>query len=101
MNKRHTFQAYLDEKLKNPKFRKDFEKGWRNLDLGYRLFLAREKAGMTQKELAKQIGTKQSNISRMEQGEYNFTVEMLDRIAQAFNSKLKIEFIPASSKKAA
>ena len=100
MNK-HTFQAYLEKELKNPRFRKAYEKERYNLGIGYEIFLAREKAGMTQKELAKRIGTRQSNISRMEQGEYNFTVEMLDRIAQAFNSKLKIEFIPASSKKAA
>ncbi len=96
-----TFQSYLNEKLKNPAFRKGYEKEKRKLDVGYQVFLAREKAGMTQAELARRIGTKQSNISRLEFGNYNFTVEMLSKIAQALKADLKIEIKPATVKKAA
>ena len=44
-------------------------------------------------ELARKIGTSQSNIARMERGEQNFTTETLQRIASAFKKELKIEFV--------
>ena len=100
MNK-YSFQEYLKKGLKKPNFKKGFEEEKHKLGLGYRIFLAREQAGMSQGELAKKIGTRQSNISRLEQGNQNFTVEMLEKIAHALNFQLKIEFIPFDLKKAA
>ena len=57
------------------------------------LKLARTKAKMSQLELAKKIGTKQSNIARMESGQQNFTTDTLQKIASAFNRDLKIDFV--------
>lgn len=48
---------------------------------------------MSQKELAKKIGTTQSNIARMETGQQNFTTNTLNKIASAFNLDLKINFV--------
>ncbi len=100
MNK-HSFQEYLKKELRDPKFKKGYEEEKQKLNLGYQIFLAREKAGMTQGELARKIGTRQSNISRLEQGNYNFTVEMLEKIAYALNFKIRIEFVPGKLRKAA
>lgn len=100
MNK-HSFDAYLNKKLKDPEYRRGYEEEKRKLFLGYEIFLARERAGMTQGELAKRIGTRQSNISRLETGNYNFTIEMLEKIAAALKFKLQIKFIPSNMKKAA
>ncbi len=47
---------------------------------------------LTQKELADKIGTKQSAISRLENDDYNFSVEFLDKIAKALDKKLEIRF---------
>jgi len=47
---------------------------------------------MSQVELARRIGTKQSNIARLEMGQQNFTTETLQKIAFVFNRDLKIEF---------
>ncbi|HRK61389.1 MAG TPA: helix-turn-helix transcriptional regulator [Candidatus Omnitrophota bacterium] len=99
--KKHSYDEYLKEQLKDPKFKKGYEKGVRNLQLGYQVFLAREAAGMTQMQLAAAIGTRQANISRMEMGDYNFTVEMLQRIARALRADLHIELSPPSDSKAA
>lgn len=96
-----SFQEYLDEKLKDPEFRRGFQRERLKLHLGYRIFLARKKLGMTQGQLARKIGTRQSNISRLEQGNYNFTVEMLEKIASALNLKLEITFSTKHLKKAA
>lgn len=98
---RYTFNEYLKKEIKNPRFKKGFEDEKQKLNLGYQIFLARESAGMTQGELARKIGTTQSNISRLEQGNYNFTVDMLERIASALRVRLRIEFIPSEFDKAA
>lgn len=99
--KKHSYDEYLKEKLKEPKFKKGYQEAVRNLRLGYQVFLARESAGMTQMQLAAAIGTRQANISRMEMGDYNFTVEMLRRIAAALRADLHIELSPSSDSKAA
>ena len=51
-----------------------------------------KKFKMSQGQLAKKIGTTQSNVARMEAGNQNFTVSMLTRIAEAFGKDLKVSF---------
>lgn len=46
--------------------------------------------GLTQAELAKKIGTKQSAISRLESGSYNPSVTFLEKVAKALNLNLVI-----------
>lgn len=46
--------------------------------------------GMTQEELARKMGTKQSAISRLESGTYNPTISFLADVAHALDSELKI-----------
>lgn len=50
----------------------------------------RLKKGLTQAALAKKIGTKQSAISRLEQGTYNPSYEFLRKVSQALGAKLVI-----------
>ena len=49
--------------------------------------------GLSQKELAEKIGTKQSAISRLENGDYNPSVELLSKIAKALDKELVIKFM--------
>jgi len=46
--------------------------------------------GLSQKELAQKIGTKQSAISRFESGTYNPTLSFLQKIVEVLDTKLKI-----------
>lgn len=46
--------------------------------------------GLTQKELAQKIGTKQTAISRLESGAYNPTVSTLRKVANALDAKIEI-----------
>lgn len=48
--------------------------------------------GLTQKELAEKIGTKQSAISRLENGSYNPSLEFLTRVAHALGKEVHISF---------
>ena len=87
------FQEHLKEQLKNPEFKKYYDEYGKQLEIAYQILQLRKKKKMSQEELAKKIGTKQSNIARMETGQQNFTTETLQRIASAFNCDLKIEFV--------
>ena len=87
------FQEYLANQLKNPEFKKYYEECGKQLEITYKILQIREQIGMSQKELARKIGTTQSNIARMETGEQNFTANTLQKIASAFSRNLKIEFV--------
>lgn len=50
----------------------------------------RVEKGLTQKELARKIGTKQSAISRFESGNYNPTLSFLGKVASALGAEVKI-----------
>ncbi|NLL34544.1 MAG: helix-turn-helix transcriptional regulator [Clostridiales bacterium] len=51
----------------------------------------RKTQGITQDELARRLGTQQSNISRFESRQYNPSVDFLDRVARSLGKELHIE----------
>jgi DNA-binding XRE family transcriptional regulator len=53
---------------------------------------ARTEQNLTQQELADKIGIKQSNISRLESGHYNPSLDFLKKIAGGLGKELHIEF---------
>ena len=53
---------------------------------------ARSEQKISQKELADRIGSKQSNISRLESGTYNPSLDFLKRVADGLGKTLHIEF---------
>jgi ribosome-binding protein aMBF1 (putative translation factor) len=68
----------------------------RQYDIAQMIYDAREKAGLTQQELAAKIGTRQSVISRLEHADYESqSLAMLERIAQALNLKVELRLVPA------
>jgi len=91
--KGRTLKEHIREKMKD----EAFKKAWHNLDAEFELLQsmieARERAGLTQEELAKKIGTKQPALSRLERGGFNkATVETLSKIAKALDTRLVIKF---------
>ncbi len=57
------------------------------LELAIQIANEREKAGLSQKELAKKLKTTQSVISRIENGKQNISLDMLQKIANALGKK--------------
>jgi transcriptional regulator with XRE-family HTH domain len=55
---------------------------------------ARRRAGMSQMELARRVGTSQPSIARLEQGRVSPTVTSLERIAKALGAQLVVDFEP-------
>jgi DNA-binding XRE family transcriptional regulator len=78
--------------LQDPKVKSEYD----NLDTLYnikrQIIKLREEQGISQKELAEKIGTKQSAISRLENDDYNPSVELLDKVAHVLGKKLDIRF---------
>jgi transcriptional regulator with XRE-family HTH domain len=65
--------------------------------IGSRLRKLRKERGLTQAELARQIGIQQSDLSRMEQGEYRVSLDKLFRILGVFDLELADFFGGSSS----
>jgi ribosome-binding protein aMBF1 (putative translation factor) len=87
------FQEYLAGRLRNPRFKKYYNEYGKQLEIAYQILKLRKQKGISQAELAKRLGTKQSNIARMETGQENFTTDTLQKIASVFRRELKIEFV--------
>ncbi|MDP3973224.1 MAG: helix-turn-helix domain-containing protein [Candidatus Daviesbacteria bacterium] len=90
--KHRDFNDFLNESLKNPKIKAEYDKLQPEFAMIQAVIDARVKKGVTQKELAQKIGTKQSVISRLESGKANPSVAFLKKLAQALNSHLEIRF---------
>lgn len=59
------------------------------------IYDARTEAGLTQKGLAKAVGTTQSVISQLESAEYRgHSLSMLERIARALHRHVEIRLVP-------
>jgi predicted transcriptional regulator len=74
----------------NPEVVKELEKNAVEYQVVREIVKARKELNLTQAQLAQLVGTKQSNISRLESGEYNPTIEFLSKIAQAMGKNLDI-----------
>lgn len=79
-----------EELLKDPIFKEEYCKP--NM-LGGELKLLRIHRGLTQKELAEMVGTKQPGIARAEKSDGYLRLDLLHRIARALGYFVKVEFI--------
>jgi ribosome-binding protein aMBF1 (putative translation factor) len=67
-----------------------------NEDVARKICELRTKAGLTQSELARLVGTTASVICRLEDADYEgHSMAMLRRIAAALNRRVEIRFVPA------
>jgi DNA-binding XRE family transcriptional regulator len=87
-----TFQDHLKKSLEDPAFKKVWEESEAEYMLACRLIEARLKNKLSQRDLAKKIGTSQAAISRIEAMNGNPSLFLLKRIAEALNTKLQISF---------
>lgn len=67
-----------------------------NVEAAQLVYDLRKRAGLSQRELAKKVGTTASVICRMEQADYESSLPMLRRIAGALNRRLELRAVPIS-----
>ena len=87
-------QELTDELMQDPDFKKEYEALQPEMDIKRAILDARIRAGMTQMELAEKSGISQADICRLEKGTRNPSIALLKRLAEAMDSKLRIEFVP-------
>ena len=84
-------QKYISKRKKSdPEFAEDYEIGYEQFKLGVLLREAREKAGLTQEELARRMNTKKSAISRIENHAEDIKLSTLEKFAQAIGKTLRL-----------
>ena len=85
----------------DPDLRDLIEQEGMNIRVAELIYEARTRAGLTQKQLADRIGTKQPNIARLEDADYQgHSLTMLQRVARALNQRIEIDFRPVEKRKA-
>ncbi len=88
------FRELLNEQLKNPEFKKEWENIQPEMDVIRAMIDARISQNMTQKELADKTGINQADISKLENGTRNPSLKLLKRLAAGMNMELKLVFTP-------
>ena len=87
------FKEYKEKAFKeNPELYEEYKALEPEYELIKQVIKIRKDQELTQKELADRTGTRQSNISRLEQGEYNPSLKFLKKLAQGLGKELHIEF---------
>ena len=89
-----TFDDMLAKQLQNEDFRKEYEAIQPEMDVIIANVEARTSQNLTQKELAERTGINQADISKLENGTRNPSVNLLKRLADGMGMMLKIEFVP-------
>mgnify|MGYP003413948723 FL=1 len=82
------------ELMKDPEFLKEYEAIQPEMDIIRAIVDARIANNLTQKQLAERTGINQADISKLENGTRNPTINLLKRLAEGMDMILKIEFIP-------
>jgi predicted transcriptional regulator len=86
------FRKHLTKQLKDPEFSVEWERQRPEREYIKAITAARMEQNLTQKELAERTGIRQSNISRIENGNCSPTIATLQQIADGVGKTLHIEF---------
>jgi predicted transcriptional regulator len=88
-----SFNDYLNEQMQNPELKAEYDALEPEFTIIQAIIDARKAAGLTQQELSAKSGIAQGDISKLENGNANPSLKTLQRLAEAMDKKLKIEFI--------
>ena len=89
-----TFRDSLNKRMKDEGFRREYEAIQPEMDIIRAIVEARQSKNITQKELAMRTGINQADISKLENGNRNPSLNMLKKLAAGLDMSLKIEFVP-------
>ena len=84
------YRQFKKRLLKDKEIKEAYEKLGPEFAVIEMVIKKRIERGLSQKELAQKIGTKQSAISRLESGTYNPSLSFLQKVGEALDVKLKI-----------
>jgi|SRR5665213_2062278 transcriptional regulator with XRE-family HTH domain len=87
--------------MKEPTYRKAYEALEEEFVLASAVMEVRNRAGLTQQQLARKMGTTQPVVARLESGRSRPSMRTLEKLADATGSRLLISFAPRTAKKPA
>lgn len=91
-----TYKEYKNKCLEDSNLKKEYDNLEPEYDIINAMIKARKEQGLTQKQLSELTGISQADISRIENGTRNPSLEMIKRLATGMGMRLKLEFIPVS-----
>ena len=91
------FRELLNEQLKDPEFKKEWDDIQPEMDVIRAMIDARIAQNLTQKELADKVGMNQADISKLENGTRNPSLKLLKKLAVGLGMYLKIQFVPKNT----
>lgn len=86
-----SFEQLKEDMLKDEEFKIEYEKLRPRYEAIAQIVAARKEQNMTQSELAKRVGTQKSNISRLESGNYNPSLDFLSKVTESLGKNLNIQ----------
>ncbi len=90
---KYTFEEHLKESMKDPEFRREWEKLQPEKAAILTIIKAREEMGISQEQLSKLTGIDQAVISKLETGKRKPTLKMLQRLAHGLGKIVQIEIV--------
>ena len=100
MADRPTFESFKEKALNDPEVRAAYDEAAPALAMKRDMIAMRTAAGKTQEEMAVLLGTKKSNISRLESVNNDISPRLatVEEYARALGYRMKVEFEPAPGK---
>ena len=89
------WDKFVEEQLKDPEVRAEYDALEPEFTIIQAIIDARKNRGLTQKQLSDRTGIAQGDISRLENGNANPSLNTLKRLATAMGMTLRIEFTPS------
>ena len=97
-DEKSNFDRYLEHKLQDAESRASFEAADQAWDIALQLAALRQARGLTQKQVAELLGTKQQAIARLEDPAYTgHSLSMVRRYVEALGANLDVTIIPAET----
>ena len=87
------FEDFLNEQLKDPKVKKEYDALEAKYALIESIIIARKEKNLTQKELSQLTGITQADLSKIENGNANPSLSTLLKLAKGLGKKLQISLV--------
>lgn len=98
VDQKTNFDRYLERKLQVAGFRARFEAADLAWDIALQLAALRRSRGLTQKQVAELLGTKQQAIARLEDPAYSgHSLSMVRKYVEALGASLRVTILPAEA----
>ncbi len=85
------FELIKEKLMKDKEFESEYERLKLRYEIISQIIEARKEQNITQEELALRVGTQKSNISRLESGSYNPSLDFLAKVAKSLGKDIHIQ----------